>query len=625
MKSRMKQQNNYWIESSLFGLIAIMMLVMISCSSSKEVIDPEEDVAETKSDISMSDPKTASSILISGFVLDERGAPLIGANVVEKGTSNGTISDADGSYSISVRPDAALTVSFTGYNDREIEIGDQTSIDIKLEFGSEMLDEVVLDGASSTSKSASIMVRGGPGPSRMEAGTSTRSAKRPIPDSPGIIEEYDNSPEAKAGSLTAGEWNDLYNWDDWKELLNNQDYNEMQSHWKIHPRSRYSVFVRNQYELPLHDVRVILREQSGQKLWESRTDNSGKAELWSDIYAQDKSFEPVDAEIIINGKTISVENLKSIEEGVNHVDVDMECISSKNVDVLFAVDATGSMSDEIRFLQSELQDVIERAKASNTGLNLRLGSIFYRDSTDAYLTKVQPFSEDASKTMQFIGEQSADGGGDYPEAVDEALNEALAQDWSEDAVARIIFLLLDAPPHHNESTLTRIQEQVRTAAELGIKIIPITASGINRQTEFLMKFMAIATNGTYVFITDHSGIGNPHLDPVVEDFEVEKLNNLLVRLLYNYTKSNGCDANEPANQGIAVYPNPTRDFVNIDTELPLRSLKVLSNSGKLISEIENVKAGISKVSLEGLIDGVYTIYCEGENEEFRESVVVVNN
>jgi hypothetical protein len=49
-----------------------------------------------------------------------------------------------------------------------------------------------------------------------------------------------------------------------------------------------------------------------------------------------------------------------------------------------------------------------------------------------------------------------------------------------------------------------------------------------------MRSFALLTNGTYVFITDHSGIGNSHLVPTIGDYEVEKLNDLLVRLVGEY-------------------------------------------------------------------------------------------
>ena len=64
-----------------------------------------------------------------------------------------------------------------------------------------------------------------------------------------------------------------------------------------------------------------------------------------------------------------------------------------------------------------------------------------------------------------------------------------------------------------------------------IKIIPVTASGIDKETEFLMRFFSVSTNGTYVFITNDSGIGNDHIEASVGEYEVENLNDLLVNML----------------------------------------------------------------------------------------------
>jgi len=53
----------------------------------------------------------------------------------------------------------------------------------------------------------------------------------------------------------------------------------------------------------------------------------------------------------------------------------------------------------------------------------------------------------------------------------------------------------------------------------------------------MMRFISIATNGTYVFITNDSGIGNSHLSPTVGKYDVEYLNNLMVRLIKKYSKA----------------------------------------------------------------------------------------
>ena len=95
-------------------------------------------------------------------------------------------------------------------------------------------------------------------------------------------------------------------------------------------------------------------------------------------------------------------------------------------------------------------------------------------------------------------------------------------------------MILDAPPHKESSNISKVQLAIAKAAEKGIKIIPVSASGIDKETEFLLRFMALSTNGTYVFITNDSGIGNTHLEATVGPYQVEYLNNLMVRLINKY-------------------------------------------------------------------------------------------
>jgi hypothetical protein len=71
-------------------------------------------------------------------------------------------------------------------------------------------------------------------------------------------------------------------------------------------------------------------------------------------------------------------------------------------------------------------------------------------------------------------------------------------------------------------------------AAMGIKLIPIASSGIDKSTEFLLRMMASVTEGTYVFITDDSGVGGEHIQPTVGEYKVEILNDLMVRLIQKY-------------------------------------------------------------------------------------------
>lgn len=99
------------------------------------------------------------------------------------------------------------------------------------------------------------------------------------------------------------------------------------------------------------------------------------------------------------------------------------------------------------------------------------------------------------------------------------------------------FLVLDAPPH-SESEISginsQIQKYIQQAACEGIRIIPVASSGVDTETEFLLRSFALMTGGTYVFLTDHSGVGDSHLEPTIGQYTVEALNELMVRVISEY-------------------------------------------------------------------------------------------
>jgi hypothetical protein len=337
------------------------------------------------------------------------------------------------------------------------------------------------------------------------------------------------------GQITAGEWNDLENWDFWKNLGQNEEFNLARENWKFYPEERYSFLIKDINQYPLIDCEVLLKNGMGDVVWKSRTDNEGKAELWLNLNGGDHSG-PI-AVISCMNQEVTVVDPYTADQRINEVTLNVEGNIEPDADILFVVDATGSMGDEIEYLKSELLDVIHRVQELNAQLDLRLGSVFYRDEGDEYLTRVSPFSANPDQVMGFINNQRADGGGDYEEAVHTALSTAVTQlSWSESARARLIFLVLDAPPHLTGDIVNDLHETIAKTAEKGIKIIPVSASGINKDTEFLFRFFALATNGTYVFITDDSGVGGDHIDATVGDYEVELLNDLIVRLINQYTK-----------------------------------------------------------------------------------------
>lgn len=335
------------------------------------------------------------------------------------------------------------------------------------------------------------------------------------------------SGNGQAGVITAGEWNDLDHWDFWVDLQKREEFKEVLPRYKYPLNTKITVRLLSANNLPLIDEPVSLKTTAGTVLWEARTNNKGIARL----FLPDNQTQNVPAfKVHVTNRSFSAAGKHTAE--IQEYQVPVTTGQVTNADIAFVVDATGSMADEISYLKTELLNVISRVRSAHPDITLRTGSVFYRDEGDEYLTRKSNFSTSSNTTVDFIKAQAAAGGGDFPEAVHTALKEAVQQlTWSEKAKSKILFLVLDAPPHEDQPVLTALEAEVKAAAKKGIRIVPITASGINHLTEYLMRQIAISTNGTYVFITNHSGIGNDHLKPTVGEYEVEYLNNLMVRLI----------------------------------------------------------------------------------------------
>jgi hypothetical protein len=162
------------------------------------------------------------------------------------------------------------------------------------------------------------------------------------------------------------------------------------------------------------------------------------------------------------------------------------------------------------------------------GLDLRVGFVFYRDLGDDYVTATVPFSANIDAAQADLAQRRAGGGGDYPEAMEQALIRAARQGWRPDAV-KTMLLVADAPPHDDKFGLAwRAAEHLRANR---VHIVPVAASGVADKAEYVMRGMAALTQSRYTFLTDDSGIGNPHAPPAIDCYLVTRLDALLRRVI----------------------------------------------------------------------------------------------
>ena len=333
--------------------------------------------------------------------------------------------------------------------------------------------------------------------------------------------------QPQAGLLTGGEWRDNDHWADWNALYSTrEDWSVFKGDWRIEADSRLEVRVTDPDGNPVSGVKV---SAAGVKVNSAVTDNNGRAYLF---FKADASEDRMAMTVYLdNGDEIDYDPVGS---GMVEFTCENPNSTEKKLDFMILCDTTGSMSDELEYLKEELQDIIRRVKEDNSNIPTRLSVNFYRDEGDEYVVREYPFTKDIDAACDAVGEQRAFGGGDFPEAVHTALDAALNDhDWDEDAV-KILFIVLDAPPHSDPQVIDSVNNLIQQAAEMGVRIVPIASSGIDKSTEYLLRTMAFYTGGTYTFLTDDSGVGGGHIEPTVGAYNVEKLNDMMVRIVNGY-------------------------------------------------------------------------------------------
>lgn len=350
-------------------------------------------------------------------------------------------------------------------------------------------------------------------------------APEDIFDDVDVVSPYDPANDAKAFVLTAGEWNDNQNWGFFQNLVDNGTIGFPS--YGVDPRNRIEVKVTNG-ETPLANQKVELMDEEGAVLWESVTDKNGTAYVFYEsgnspavVKSNDTSAEVSGAKIIADDG----EQGTSSDSGTQSVTLDTGAENTifDKTEVMFILDTTGSMGDEIAYLQKDFSSIAEEVAADNVSFSMN----FYRDEGDEYVTKCNGFTKDVKELQKQLNAERADGGGDWEEAVADILRDTITNgSWSGDT-NKIAFLIFDAPPH--PGTEATVNEAVKSASAQGIHLVPVIASNSERETELFGRAVSICTNSNYVFITDDSGVGGSHLEPIIGDYEVELLHDIIVR------------------------------------------------------------------------------------------------
>lgn len=335
--------------------------------------------------------------------------------------------------------------------------------------------------------------------------------------------DFDNGAEPFV--LTAGEWNDNENWGFFANLIHNGTI-EFPS-YGLNPVNRVAVTVTNGGAPVANQIVGLISGDS--TCWTAKTDKNGRAYLFYDnsMAGQELSLITDQAKEF----TFTAPALASGQGGADvptlefELETENESTGYDLTQVSFILDTTGSMGDEISYLQKDFSAIAEEVAAEGVTFSVN----FYKDEGDEYVTSCNPFTDDVLNVQKILNREYASGGGDTPEAVAQILDEVLTKgDWQEDA-NKIAFLIFDAPPHYGSKEEEMILNAVNAAAYKGIHVVPVVASNAERETELFGRALSIMTNSNYVFLTDDSGVGGSHLEPIIGSYEVELLHDIIVR------------------------------------------------------------------------------------------------
>ena len=332
----------------------------------------------------------------------------------------------------------------------------------------------------------------------------------------------------KAGILTGSVVFDNENYEFWNKLIsNNQNgkglFEEYENKYSFNTKNRVRIQVKN-----APNVSVEMTDGS----FATFTDANGYAYLYPE-----KIEDKYEVYITYNDVNKDKKKIKATIKNDDVISLTDKTYKNDVIELMFVIDTTGSMGDEINYLKVEIDDVISEIQEKNPNTIIKLALLFYRDKGDEYVTRYFDFTQDIQKQKNNLSNQNANGGGDFEEAVYKALGEAVEKQWSSSSETRVLVHVADAPSHDNE--VKEWNKNVLKLTKKGIKVISVASSGIDKKTEYFFRSQSMITGGCYVYLTDDSGVGGTHIEATTEVKPVvEYLNKLLIRLINGYHTGN---------------------------------------------------------------------------------------
>jgi Mg-chelatase subunit ChlD len=278
-----------------------------------------------------------------------------------------------------------------------------------------------------------------------------------------------------------------------------ENYKKSAPYYPININERIQILVKDKSgkAVPNAEVRIYA---NGKMIDDAKTYSDGSYFLYPLIHgykgSQFKayiSFQQQKREVKIN------------RHGPRQIEVNLKTergeFSKIALDLLFILDTTGSMGEEIERLKSTIEIINLNLSSLKIKPLIRFGMVLYRDREDDYVTKVIPFTENLQAFQNELNKVDADGGGDTPEDLQSALKDAVKKmQWNNDGV-RLAFIITDAPAHLDYDQKYTYADAAMDAKKEAIKIFSVGTGGLDIKGEYILRQISQFTYAKYIFLT----------------------------------------------------------------------------------------------------------------------------
>lgn len=313
--------------------------------------------------------------------------------------------------------------------------------------------------------------------------------------------------------------------------------NQVESYYPINVKERIIIKVIDDNKKPINNAIVSIYNTENKKIEEGKTLSDGSYMFFPSEY--DNKYKEFKVRIDYQNQkkeiTISREG-KRINEVV--IIDKRETSSEIPLDIVFVLDTTGSMGEEIERLKTTIEIINLNITSFKPKPRVRFGMVLYKDRGDEYVTRIIPLTESLDEFKKELDMVTAEGGGDTPEDLQEALKDLInSMKWNNKGI-KLGFIITDAPPHldYKDQKYTYVNA-VKDAKKMGIKIFSVGTGGLDITGEYILRQISQYTLGKYIFLTygerkeSEGGVQGAVSHHTGENFTTDKLESIIIGLV----------------------------------------------------------------------------------------------